>query len=158
MAVVRDIVESWRSPRVVVRRLLGRDRSEPFAFTLLATFLLLAFVAAAPNLAREAYLHPETPLVQRLYAAGLGLLATVPLWYLLAAIGHGIARAMGGAGNYYGGRIALFWAMVVIAPAMLLHGLVQGLLGPTAATNGLGLLVATGFLAFWIIMLHAVEA
>lgn len=157
MAMTRDIVESWGRPRAVVRRLLDRGASEPFAFSLLVTFVILAFTATAPNLAREAYLFPETPLGQRLFAAALGLLATIPLWYLLAALGHQVARAFGGKGSYFGGRLALFWALVVVSPAMLVQGLVQGLLGATTASIVAGLLVAAAFLMFWTMMLREVE-
>ena len=44
MALTSDIVESWHSPRRVVRRLRGAGRSEPFVFTFLFIFLLLALV------------------------------------------------------------------------------------------------------------------
>lgn len=157
MAVTRDIVESWHHPGVVIRRLLANGPSEPFAFSLLVTFLILAFTAAAPNLARAAFLQPDTTLIQRLYAAGLGLLVTIPIWYLLAAIGHLVARALGGTGSFYGGRLALFWALVAVSPAMLLQGLVQGLLGFGPATVAAGAVVATIFLIFWTVMLREVE-
>lgn len=157
MSVTTDIVESWRSPRIVVRRLLKRGASETFVLTFLFIFLLLAFAASAPNLARQAYLDPTVPLAQRLYAAALGLLATLPIWYLLASLGHMIARAFGGKGSHYGARLALFWALVVIAPAMLLHGLVLGMAGSTTATMLLGGAVAAGFLVFWMVMLREVE-
>ena len=157
MAVTRDIIESWGRPQTVVRRMLDAGMSEPFAFSLLVTFLILAFTAAAPNMAREAYFRPDTPLMQRLLAAALGLLATIPLWYLLAALGHLVARALGGKGSYFGGRLALFWALVVVSPAMLLQGLVQGLLGASTASMGAGLVVAAAFLLFWTIMLREVE-
>jgi hypothetical protein len=156
MAFTSDIVESWRRPRVVVRRLLGRGRSETFALSFLLVFLLLAFAAAAPNLARQAILDPSVTLTQRLYPAALGLLATVPLWYLLAAIGHLVALAMGGKGSHFGARLALFWALVVISPAMLVQGLVQGMIGGSTST-GLGVLVLAGFLGFWGVMLQEVE-
>ena len=156
MALTTDIVESWRRPRVVVRRLLGRGRSETFILSLLLVFLLLAFAAAAPNLARQAFLDPSVPLMQRIYPAALGLLATVPLWYGFAAIGHLVARALGGKGSHFGGRLALFWALVVISPAMLVQGLVQGMIGGSTAT-GLGVLVLAGFLGFWVVMLQEVE-
>ena len=35
MALTSDIVESWRRPAVVVRRLRRAGKSEPFAFTFL---------------------------------------------------------------------------------------------------------------------------
>ncbi len=157
MAITRDIIESWAHPRRVVRRLLDLGPSEPFVFTFLVTFLILAFTAAAPNLARQAYLHPESPLFQRFLAASLGLLATIPLWYLFAALGHLIARACGGKGTHFGGRLALFWTLVVVSPAMLLQGLIQGLLGATNAAIATGVMVAVAFLMFWTVMLQEVE-
>ena len=145
MAVTADIVETWLRPRLVVRRLMARGRSEPFVFSFLLAFLLLALAAAAPGLARQAYLAPEMPLLPRLYAAALGLLATIPLWYLLAALGHMCARFLGGKGSYYGGRLAMFWSLLAVAPAMLVQGLVQGLTGPGLAANLLGLVILAGF-------------
>ena len=111
MALTSDIVESWHSPRRVVRRLRGAGRSEPFVFTFLFIFLLLAFVSLAPYLSRQAALNPDVTLYQRLFGAGLGLLALVPFFYLLAALFHLVARLMGGTGGFYDGRLALFWAL-----------------------------------------------
>ena len=45
MAVTTDILATWRAPRAAVRRHLARGVSEPFAFSLLVVFLLIAFVA-----------------------------------------------------------------------------------------------------------------
>ena len=155
MPVAADIVESWRRPRLVVRRLVARGPSEPLVFSFLLTFLTLALAAVSPGLARQAWLEGGTPLMPRLYASALGLLATIPLWYLLAALGHLLARAFGGNGDHYGGRLALFWALLVIAPAMLVQGLVQGMVGQVA--NLLGLLVGAGFLVLWVLALREVE-
>lgn len=157
MSVTTDIVESWRRPQAVVRRLLDRGGSEVFVLTFLMIFLLLAFTAAAPNLAREAQADPTVPLVQRFYAMALGLLATLPVWYGLAAISHLVARALGGKGRHFGARLALFWALVVISPAMLFHGLVLGMAGDSTFTTGLGAAVAAVFLVMWMLMLREVE-
>lgn len=156
MSVTADILESWRRPGVVVRRLLGQ-RSEPFAFSLLVTGLILLFVSLAPFLAREAYYQPDQPLTQRLLAAALAMAATVPLWYGLAAIGHLVARLMGGKGSYYGARVALFWALVAASPAVLVSGLVRGLRGTGGATDFLGLIAALAFTGFWLVMLREAE-
>ncbi len=158
MAVTSDIVESWRSPRVVVRRLMDRGGSESFLLSFLLTFLLLALVASAPNQARLALADPDMCLMQRLYGVALGLLAAIPLMYLLAAVGHLVARALGGQGSFHGARLALFWAALVASPAMLVHGLAVGLRGTGGAVTGLGLLVAALFLGLWLIMLHEVES
>ncbi|MBC7477856.1 MAG: YIP1 family protein [Pseudorhodobacter sp.] len=156
MSVTADIVQSWRHPAVVVRRLLAQ-RSEPFAFSLLVTGLILLFVSLAPFLAREAQLHPEQPLTQRLLAAALGMAATVPFWYVLAALGHLVARVFGGKGSFHGGRIALFWALVAASPALLTYGLVRGIRDTGGASDGIGLLAGVAFVTLWVVMLIEVE-
>jgi hypothetical protein len=156
MSVTLDIVASWRQPRAVVRRLLAQ-RSEPLAFALLVTGLILLWVSLAPFLAREAYFQPDQPLTQRLLAAALAMAATVPFWYLLAAIGHLVARMMGGQGSWYGARVALFWALVATAPALLVSGLVRGMIGLGAAANVTGSITAMVFLLFWAVMLAEAE-
>ena len=157
MALTSDILESWRRPRAVIRRLRGAGRSEPFVFTFLFVFLLLAFTSLAPYLSREATLHPEITLYQRLFGAALGLLALIPLFYLLAALGHLVARLLGGQGGYYEGRLALFWALTCVTPAMLVLGLVRSFLGDGAATTGLGLATFLAFIILYSTMLREVE-
>ena len=157
MSVTVDIVESWRRPRVVVRRLLAQPRSEPFAFSLLMTGLILLFVSLAPYLAREAYFQPEQPLTQRGLAAALAMAATVPFWYLLAALGHLVARILAGKGSFYAARIALFWAVVAASPGLLTSGLVRGMRGNDAVSDGLGLIAALAFVVLWVVMLQEAE-
>lgn len=156
MSVTADIVESWRRPRVVVRRLLAQN-SEPFAFSLLVTGLILLFVSLAPYLAREAYYHPEQPLTQRLLASALAIAATVPFWYLLAALAHLVARVMGGKGSYFGGRVALFWALVAASPALLTSGLVRGMRGTGGSADLVGYGAGLAFIALWLVMLGEAE-
>lgn len=156
MSVTADIVDSWRRPRVVLRRLLAQ-RSEPFAFSLLVTGLILLFVSLAPYLAREAYYQPEQPLTQRLLASALAIAATVPFWYLLAALAHLVARIFGGKGSYYGGRLALFWALVAASPALLTSGLVRGLRGTGGAGDLVGLGAGLAFVVLWLAMLSEAE-
>jgi hypothetical protein len=123
----------------------------------LVTGLILLWVSLAPFLAREAYFQPDQPLTQRLLAAALAMAATVPFWYLLAAIGHLVARMMGGQGSWYGARVALFWALVATAPALLVSGLVRGMIGLGAAANVTGSITAMVFLLFWAVMLAEAE-
>lgn len=158
MPVASDIVESWIRPRVVMRRLLVRGASEPFAFTFLLIFLTLALAAVAPGLARQAWLDGGAALTPRLFASALGLLATIPAWYLLAAIGHLVARAFGGKGSFYGARLALFWSLLVVAPAMLAQGLVQGMAGAGQAAALLGLGVGLGFIVLWVQTMREAES
>lgn len=156
MSITTDIVESWRRPRVVVRRHLARGRSEPFAFSLLAAFLLLAFIAQWPAASRAAF-EDSTPVAPRLLAIGLALLATIPLWYGLAAFTRMVARIFGGRGTWYGARIALFWSLVAVTPLMLLQGMVAGMIGPSPGLTAVGVLAGVAFVVFWALALIEVE-
>lgn len=157
MAFVADLVESWRRPRVVVRRHLARGQSEPFAFTLLLAFLILAFIAQWPEVSRVTAKTPEVPMAPQLLGRALALLATIPVWYGLAALGRMAARALGGQGTWYGARIALFWALCTVTPLILLAGLVAGLIGAGTQLTALGLLTFAVFLTFWMINLRVAE-
>lgn len=158
MAVTTDILATYRSPRAVIRRHMARGVSEPFAFTLLFVFLVLAFVGQWPLAAREAFLAQDPSVAPRLLPRGLAVLATIPLWYGLAALSHLVARAMGGQGSWYSARLALFWALATISPLMLLQGLVSGMIGAGPALWLVSGGVAFGFLWLWLCMLHEVEA
>ena len=80
-----------------------------------------------------------------------------PLFYFLAALGHLVAKLMGGQGGYYDGRLALFWALTCITPAMLILGLVRSFLGDGPATTGLGLATFLAFIVLYSTMLREVE-
>ena len=158
MPVAADIVQSWFRPRAVIRRLLARGTSEAFALSFLLIFLALSLAAISPGLARQAWLDGGTPVAPRLFAAALGLLATLPLWYLLAALGHLAARALGGRGSHFGGRLALFWSLLAVSPGLLLQGLVLGFVGPGQAASVIGIAVGVGFLSIWVQTLREVES
>ncbi|MFT3687458.1 YIP1 family protein [Paenirhodobacter sp.] len=146
MAAVDDILRSYRAPRAVVRGLLARPRSEPWGLTLLLVALTVIFIGQWPRLA--AIETPEMPLTGLLLGTALALGATVPLFYGLAALGHLVARLLGGRGDWYGARIALFWALLAVAPLMLFQGLVAGFIG---MGQQLALVSALVFLAFVLI-------
>jgi len=157
MTVTTDLVATWRRPRSILRQHLARGRSEPFALSFLLVFLALAFVGQWPVAAREAFLAGEPSASPRIMARALAVLATIPVWYGLAALGHLAARAMGGQGTWYGARIALFWALASIGPSMLLQGLVAGMIGSGPALTLVTLLVGAAFLWLWATLLHEAE-
>ena len=157
MTVSTDLVATWRRPRAILRQHLARGRSEPFALSFLLVFLALAFVGQWPVAAREAFLAGEPSAAPRILARALAVLATIPFWYGLAALGHLVARAMGGQGTWYGARIALFWALASVGPLMLLQGLVSGMIGPGPALTLVTLLVGAAFLWLWATLLHEAE-
>jgi hypothetical protein len=157
MTVSTDLVATWRRPRAILRQHLARGQSESFAFTLLLVFLILAFIGQWPAAAREAFLAQEPSAAPRILARALAVLATIPLWYALAALSRLVARAMGGQGTWYGARIALFWALAAIGPLMLLQGLVSGMIGPGSGLSAVTLLVGVAFLWLWATLLHEAE-
>lgn len=157
MSVTQGIVASWRRPRTVMRGVLARGHTEAFAFSLLVTFLVLAFVAQWPQAARQAHLD-DVPLPPLLLGRALGLLVFIPLAYALAALGHLAARVFGGQGGWLGARLALFWALVATSPLVLLVGLTVGMLGDGVQAAALGLVVFAAFLFQWINALIAAES
>lgn len=157
MAAVDDILRSYRAPRAVVRTHMARGRSEPRLFSLLIAALLVIFIAQWPEMSREAFLHPEKKLPAQMLAFVLGLLGTIPFLYLLAALGTLVARAFGGRGDWYGGRLALFWALLAVAPLMLLQGLVAGLIGPGPQMMLVAVLVFVAYAAIWIAGLRVTQ-
>lgn len=157
MTVTTDLVATWRHPRAILRQHLARGRSEVFALSFLLVFLALAFVGQWPVAAREAFLAGEPSASPRILARALAVLATIPVWYGLAALGHIAARAMGGQGTWYAARIALFWALAAVGPLMLLQGLVSGMVGPGPALSLVTLLVGAAFLWLWATLLHEAE-
>ena len=46
-------------------------------------------------------------------------------------------------------RLALFWALLAVAPAMLLSGLTEGFAGPGAALTLTRVVAGLGFLVIW---------
>ncbi|MBA3908761.1 MAG: YIP1 family protein [Rhodobacter sp.] len=157
MTISSDMLASWRRPRAILRSHLARGVSEPFAFTLLLVFLILTFIGQWPAAARDAYLAGEPSAAPRILARGLAVLATIPLWYLLAGLSRLVARLMGGTGTWYAARIALFWALATVSPLMLLQGLVAGIIGPGPALGLVTTVAGGAFLWLWLTMLHEAE-
>lgn len=150
MAITTRILRTWRDPRGVMRAHLAAGAREDRALAVLLGACLLIFVAQWPALSRAAHLDPSVPLDARLGGALMGTLFLVPLLaYLLAAVSHLAARAMGGRGSWFGARMALFWSLLAVSPVMLLQGLVVGFIGAGPAATATGLAVLAGFLFLW---------
>ncbi len=157
MAASTDMLRAWRAPRASIRSHLARGVSEPFAFSLLVVFLILAFVGYWPVAARETFLAQDPSVLPRMLARALALLATIPFWYGLAALSRLLARTFGGQGNWYGARLALFWALAVTGPLMLLLGLVEAMIGGGMQLAITRAVIGVAFLVIWLVMLHEVE-
>ena len=157
MPIASDIVQSWHRPRAVLRRRLDTAR-EADALAILMAACGLIFVSQWPGLARAAHLDPSIPLDARMGGALFGTVFLLPpLAYGLAGLSHLVARALGGRGDGLGARMALFWALLVISPLMLLQGLVAGFIGHGPALTLLGALVGLAFLLQWGLALIEAE-
>lgn len=158
MAVTLDILRSYRPPRVVFQRLRAQGRDEGRALAYLMIGCGLIFVGQWPRLAREAHLDPSIALDARFGGALLGWLFIMPLvFYMLAALSRMIARVLGGQGDWYGARLALFWTVLATAPAFLFVGLLAGLVGATPASGVGSLLLLGAFGYIWLGCLWAAE-
>ena len=157
MSVTRDIAATYRGPGAVVRRLLQAGENEARALVILMSACALVFVAQLPRLARVAHLTGQE-LNALLGGSLLGWLFIAPLFfYLVAAISHLIARIFGGRGNFYGARVALFWALLASSPLVLLNGLVAGFIGPSPALQIVGAAWLAVFAWFWFAGLRQAE-
>lgn len=150
MAVVPNIFASWLRPRVVMRALLAQGPREDRALATLIAAALVMFVAQWPMHARAAQLDPTIPLDARLAGAAMGTIFILPLLaYAVAALSHLVTRAFGGKGAGWRARMALFWALLASSPAILLQGLVSGLIGPGPALTLASAVLTAGFVMIW---------
>lgn len=157
MPVTTDISATYRGPRRVMQRLLEMGQREDRALAFLMTACGIVFVAQLPRLAREAHLTGQE-LNMLLGGTLLAWVVIAPLiFYLLAGLSHVIARLLGGQGDWYGARLALFWSLLSSTPLLLLHGLVAGFVGPGPALQGVGILWLGVFMWFWISSLLQAE-
>lgn len=157
MAASDDIVRTYRQPRVVMREHLARPASEPRALVFLLLALTVIFIGQWPRLSRLAHEMPDQPMVGLMMGTMLALLATVPVFYALAALGHLVMKLFGGQGSWYGARLALFWALLAVSPLMLLQGLVAGFIGVGPQLSLISVLAGLVFILFWIAGLRVSE-
>lgn len=146
--IVPLMVQSWRAPARVFAGLRGMpDRA---LIMVLMVAMLIFLVAQAPGHARAAQLDPSVPLSARIAGALFAVMFVMPLiFYLLASLVSVMSRLFRRAITPENSRLALFWSLLTVSPAMLLAGMVAGLVGP-----GLGLilcqaLAGLGFLYIW---------
>ncbi|MBD9528253.1 MULTISPECIES: hypothetical protein [Paracoccus] len=146
--LVPRIIESWRAPGRVVNSLRGLpDRA---LIAILMSAMLVFLIAQAPQHARDAHLDPSVPLQARMGGALLAVMFMMPLLaYGLAALVSILSRLTPRPIDGQDSRLALFWALLAVSPAMLLAGLTAGLIGPGAALTLTRAVAGLGFLVIW---------
>ena len=156
MAVTDDIIATYRGPSRMVRALLQREKREDRLFILLIAGCVMLFVIFAPREARQAHLDDTVPLAARLYWSAFFWVMIMPfVFYLLAALTRVVSLPFIKELNWYGARMALFWAVLASAPVGLLFGLVAGMIGPGMQQKIAGILWVGIFLWFWVAGLTA---
>lgn len=157
MAVTTDIVQTWRGPRVVYARLMAMGPREDRAIAILMAACFLIFVAQWPRLVRTSQgidlpIGTEVPALDRLMS--YEFMAWLMVWplglYAIAGLVVLVMRGFGSRVTGYGGRIALFWALLASSPVVLFYGLLRGLNGESAATLIAGLLWGGSLILFWV--------
>ncbi len=157
MPLTSDIVATYRRPGRVVQRLLDMGPREDRALMFLMLSCTIVFVAQMPKLSREAYLTGQE-LNMLMGATLLAWLFIAPMmFYVIAALSQMVAQLLGGKGDMYGARLALFWAFLAASPLILLHGLVAGFIGPGPQLQGVGAIWLLVFLWFWMAGLRQVQ-
>ena len=147
MALVPDIVRTWRRPRVVMaEKISGGTEGLALAYLMIACGLV--FVGQWPVLAREAHLTGQE--VQPLIGGALmAWLFIMPLaLYLLAGLVHLVSRLVRRPIAPFAARMSLFWALMSAVPLWLLNGLTAGLLGEGPALTLVGLVAFAAFVWF----------
>lgn len=149
MSVVLDILRAYKAPREVFARRLRATSREGQALAVLMAACILVFVAQAPRLQRLA-IETGQDFEPLMGGALFGWLFIMPLAaYALGWITHLLARAVGRGGTGLGGRLALFWALLVASPLWLLWGLTAGFVGQGTTLDLIGILALAAFLIHW---------
>ena len=146
--IVPRIAQSWWAPGRVVASLRGTP--ERVLIVILMAAMLIFWVAQAPGHARAAHLDPSVPLDARLGGALLAVVFMMPLVaYVVAELVAFASRLTPWRVSSADSRLALFWALLAVAPAMLLSGLTLGMAGPGAALALTRAVAGIGFLVIW---------
>ncbi|WP_294930606.1 hypothetical protein [uncultured Paracoccus sp.] len=142
------LLRSWRAPGQVVRGL--REIPESALLAVLMGAMLVFWVSQLPLHARAARLDPAIPLNARIAGALMAVMFIMPLLcYLAAGLVGLLARLTPWRLEQKDSRLALFWALLAVCPAMLLSGMVAGVIGPGPALQATRLVSGLGFLFIW---------
>jgi hypothetical protein len=151
VSFLATILAAWRDPRRALRDALAGGAREDRALACLMVAAALIFLAQLPVAARDAVIAPSAPFEARLAGALMAVVFLLPLLaYAVAAASHLVARIAGGRGSWFGARMALFQALLAVAPVNLVHGILRGMTGDGIATQMFGVAAFGAFLYLWL--------
>lgn len=112
--------------------------------------MLIFLIAQAPLNARLSHQDPSVPLGARMGGSLLAVMFLMPvLAYGLAGLVWGLSRLTPWRLSAEHSRLALFWALLAVSPAMLLAGLIDGMIGSSPALIVARAVAGIGFLVIW---------
>ena len=123
-SLTTSILQAWKDIRASMRAQMALPKDESRLLFYLFLGCALGFVAGLPQALAQARLIEEEGAVTgvimgRLFAS----IFVAPLaLYGISALATLITRLMGGNGSFFTGRLALFWAILVSLPVLLLSG------------------------------------
>lgn len=151
--IVARLLLTWRAPSRVMRAQAAL--SDPALLVVLLAAMALFFLAKLPVHNRAAMIDPAIPVEARVGGALVGIMVLAPLLaYGLAALVSVLSRRRIPG---HASRVALFWSLMAISPAMLLCGLIEGYLGASTGLRLLQLATFAAFLRFWLAGLNALR-
>lgn len=146
--ILPRILQSWWAPRRVVRSLVAMSEAQKVVLLMLA--MLIFLIAQAPGHSRAAALDPSIPFEARFGGALLAVMFLMPLFaYAVSWLVSVLSRLTPWQVSGPDSRLALFWALLAVAPAMLLQGLVAAFVGPGPALTLVQIICGLGFLFIW---------
>ena len=142
------IARAWVHPRAAMARQVEEGLSEPRALFHLMLASGLLFVASLPAAVASARrLTVEDPVSGTVAAHIFGYFFVAPLLaYGVAALAHLCVRAFGGRAPFLAARSALFWSVLVVAPAVLAVTALEALALPRLGGAALPLVRVLGYL------------
>jgi len=151
MSAVRDIIATYRRPREVFTRWIGGEPDEPRALIVVMFACSVVFLSQWPVAARQSFVTGDD-IAPQIGGNLMAWLFIAPLaLYAIAWISHLALRLLGGNGNGFASRMALFWALLAASPLWLLNGLVTGIIGAGFQAQMIGSLGFFAFLIFWAV-------
>lgn len=148
MSLLGNILKSYRRPRAVIAEFMDGGAREDRALGFLAGGCVITFIAQWPPLARQAYIEGQE-LDMLMGAALYGWIFLAPLlFYILAGLVQFVGYLLGSKRSGVQTRTVIFWAFLATAPLLLVVGVIEGFLGPSAMKTFVEVIWLASFIWF----------
>jgi len=160
MTVTREILRAYRGFGASMQRQIDSNPGEERLLVYLVMACFLYFIARVPELLKlSAAAATEEVSGMALFITNLvGSFFFAPLmFYALAALSRIVANLFGGQGNGAKSRLALFWALLLVAPLALISTTIQTAIPVEILAETLSLLMFLLFSFVWASTLSVAE-